>query len=115
MMGMVEQLERAQLGIKLEEFWCGALVCRPLCAGDGLRDGAADYVGGGSSVYDKVEDEVQHRKSGKREGGTSWKIDEMMEEVKEFKYLGVMANKAEEWVGKVMWMSRVNGQVKVGR
>ncbi len=39
----------------------------------------------------------------------------MMEEVKEFKYLGVMANKAEEWVGKVMWMSRVNRQVKVGR
>ena len=67
---------------------------------------------------------------GKREGGTSWKIDEeIMEEVEELKYLGVwfyrklrgnvhlekMANKAEEWVGKVMWMSRVNRQVEVGR
>ena len=26
-----------------------------------------------------------------------------------------MANKAEEWVGKVMWMSRVNGSVEVDR
>ena len=24
-------------------------------------------------------------------------------------------NKAEEWVGKVMWMSRVNGQAEVDR
>ena len=52
-----------------------------------------------------------------------------MEEVEEFKYLGVwfdrklrsnvhlekMANKAEEWVGKVKWMSRVNGRVEVDR
>ena len=28
-------------------------------------------------------------------------------------HLEKMANKAEEWVGKVMWMSRVNGQVGV--
>ena len=26
MMGMVEELERAQLGVKLEESWCGALM-----------------------------------------------------------------------------------------
>ena len=26
-----------------------------------------------------------------------------------------MTNKAEEWVGKVLWMSRVNGQVEVDR
>ena len=26
-----------------------------------------------------------------------------------------MANKADEWVGKVTWMSRVNGQVEVDR
>ena len=24
-----------------------------------------------------------------------------------------MANKAEEWVGKMIWMSKVNGQVEV--
>ena len=49
--------------------------------------------------------------------------------VDEFIYLGVwfgrklsgnvhlerMANMEEEWVGKVMWMSRVNGQVEVDR
>ena len=59
---------------------------------------------------------------GKRKGETSWKIGEViMEEVEEFKYLGgnvhlvKMANKAEEWFGKVIWMSRVNGQVEVHR
>ena len=67
---------------------------------------------------------------GKRKGGTSWKIGEkIMEEVEEFKDFGVwfnrklcgnvhlekMANKAEEWVGNVIWMSRVSGQVEVVR
>ena len=57
----------------------------------------------------------------KREGGTSWKIgEEIMEEVEEFKYLGVwfdwkqqdnvhlekMANEAEEWVGNMIWLYR---------
>ena len=32
-----------------------------------------------------------------------------------FIHLEKMANKAEEWIGKVMWMSRVNGQVEVDR
>ena len=55
----------------------------------------------------------------------SWKIgDELVEE---FKYFGVwvdrklrgnvklenVAKKAEEWIGRVTWMSRMNGQVKV--
>ena len=67
---------------------------------------------------------------GKRDSGTSWKIGEnIIEEIGEFKYLGVwfgwklrgnvhlgkMANKADEWIGKVVWMSRVNGQVEVDR
>ena len=68
---------------------------------------------------------------GKKVGGKSWTIgEEIMEEVEELiNYLGVwfewklrgnihfekMANKAEEWVGKVIWMSRVNGQVEVDR
>ena len=30
-------------------------------------------------------------------------------------HLEKMANKAEEWVGKVIWMSRVNRQVEVDR
>ena len=70
-------------------------------------------VGDGSSVCRKSKITVV----GKREDGMSWKIgEEIMEEVEEFKYFGVwfdrklrsdvhlekMANKAEEWVGKVM-------------
>ena len=52
-----------------------------------------------------------------------------MDEVDEFKYLGVwfdrklrrkvflekMANMAEEWVGKIIWMSRVNGLMEIDR
>ena len=60
----------------------------------------------------------------------SWTIrGEQMEEVIAFKYLGVwldrkmrgnvqmerMREKAEEWVGKTEWMSRVNGQIAVER
>ena len=67
---------------------------------------------------------------GKREGGTSWKIgEEAIEEAEEFKYLGVwfdrklrgnvhlekIVKKAEERVGKVTWMSRVNVQVEVDK
>ena len=57
----------------------------------------------------------------------SWAISgEQMEEVVAFKYLGVwldrkmrgnvqmerMREKAEEWAGKMEWMSRVNGQIE---
>ena len=34
-------------------------VCGRHCADGRLRDGALDYVGGGSSIYDEVADEVQ--------------------------------------------------------
>ena len=48
---MMEELERAQLGGKLEDLWCGALM---YTGGIGLvvdsGDGVADYVGGGSSI-----------------------------------------------------------------
>ena len=60
LMGMVEELERAQLVVKLEDCWCGALIYADdivLIADSG--DGAADYVGGDSSICDVVEDEVQ--------------------------------------------------------
>ena len=65
---------------------------------------------------------------GKSVGETSLKISkERMEEAGEFKYLvcGLIGNyevlreagvkKAEEWVGKVMWMSRVKVQMEVDR
>ena len=52
-----------------------------------------------------------------------------MDEVDEFKYMGVwfdrklrgdvylenMVNKAEKWAGKVMWMSRIKGQMEIDR
>ncbi len=69
-------------------------VCWLNCAGGRLGDGAADYVGGDSSIFEEVEDEVQQQEEqdygvGKRVGGTSWKFgEEIMEEVEEFKYRG---------------------------
>ena len=50
---MVEELERAQLGVLLEDHWCGALMYVDgivLVADSG--DGVADYVGSGSSMCD---------------------------------------------------------------
>ena len=67
---------------------------------------------------------------GKREAGMSWKIsEEIVEEVEEFMYLGVWVDRklqgnihfekmtkiVEEWIGRVMWMIRVNGKVEVDR
>ena len=37
----------------------GSYECGGDCSVGRLRDGAVDYVGGGSSVCDEVEDEVQ--------------------------------------------------------
>ena len=58
-MGMVEELERAQLRVKLENLWSGALMYADGIVLSQTRDGAAHYVESGSSVYDEVEDEVQ--------------------------------------------------------
>ena len=60
MMGMVEELEKAQLGVSYRTVGVGLYVCGQNCAGGRLGDGAADYAGGGSSICDEVEDEVQH-------------------------------------------------------
>ena len=64
-----------------------------------------------------------------RSGGESWSISrEAMEEVEAFKYLGIwldrkmrgnvqmerMREKAEEWAGRMEWMSHVNGQIEGG-
>ena len=42
MMGMMEELEKPHLGVKLEECWCGAHMCGRHCTGGRLRDDAAD-------------------------------------------------------------------------
>ena len=55
----MEELERAQLGVKLENLWSGALMYADDIVLSQTQDGAADYVEGGSNVCDVVEDEVQ--------------------------------------------------------
>ena len=68
-------------------------------SGGGLRGRAASYVGCGGGIFVKMEDEVYSRKNkgmvvGKREAGVSWKIgEEIVEEVKEIKHLGVWINR----------------------
>ena len=50
---MVEELERAQLGVKLEDHWCGAFMyANGIVLVVDSGDGAADYVGGGSSIWE---------------------------------------------------------------
>ena len=96
MMGMVEELERAQLGVKLEEHQCGVLMYVEdivLVADSGMELQTMLEV---VQVYAmRWRMKFNSRKSkivviGRREGGTSWKIgEEIMVEVEEFKYLEV--------------------------
>ena len=122
MMGMAEELESAQL-----EVVRGLFVWALMYADDIML--MADSGMELQTMLEVVQVYVMrwrmkfnNRKSkimvvGKREGGMSWKIgEEIMEEIEEFKDLGVlfdrklqgnvilekMANKADEWVGKVM-------------
>ena len=135
MMEMVEELVRSQLGVKLKDLWCGVLL---------YVDDIVPVADTGMELQIMLEVvqacvirwrmKLHRRKSkimivGKKEGGTSWKIDEIMEEVEEFKYLGVwfdrklrgnvhfdnMANKAKEWIVKVMLRSIVNSQVEADK
>ena len=96
MMGMVEELERAQLGVKLEERCCGTLM---------YVDDIVLVVDSGMELQTMLEVvqayvmrwrmKFNSRKSkimvvGMKESGTSWKVgEEIMEEVEEFMYLGV--------------------------
>ena len=57
-----------------------------MCQGGRLWGRAAGYGGCGRGICVKVEDVVV----GKREAGVRWKIgEEIVEEVEQFKYLGV--------------------------
>ena len=91
---MVEELERAQLGVKLEDHWCGALMYADgnvLVVDSG--DGVADYIEVVQAYAMRLRMKFNSKKSnimvvGKREGEMSWKISrETMEEIEEFKYL----------------------------
>ena len=57
-MGKAEEFERAQLGVKLEGCWCGALTYADdvVLVADSGR--AAGYVGCGRGICIKVEGEV---------------------------------------------------------
>ena len=135
LMGMAEELERANLGVKLEGCWCRTLRNADdvvLVADSGAElQAMLDVVEAYVSLW---KTKLNSRKSkvmvvGKREAGVSGKIgEEIVEEVEEFKYLAVwvdkmirgnvqleMAKMAEDWIGRVTWMSRVNGQVEVER
>ena len=135
-MGMVEELERESLGVKVSGVWCGALLYADdivLIAetGEELQK-MLDMVGRYAEVW---KFRFNARKSkvmvvGKKNGGEKWRIgDEEMEEVDSFKYLGVwfdqrmrgnvqlekMVEQAEEWAGKIEWMARVDGELEAER
>ena len=95
LMGMAEELERAQLGVKLQGCWCGALMYADddvLVTDSGAElQAMVDVV---VAYVSRCEMKINSRKSkvmvvGKRETGVSWKIgEEIVEEVEEFKTLG---------------------------
>ena len=135
-MGMVEELEKKGVGVKVDGMWCGAL----LYADDIvlIADSSAelqkmlDVVGGYANKW-KFRFNVRKSKvlvvGEKCDQGNLNINSKEMEEVESFKYLGVwfdrwmrgnmhlmkMVEKAEEWVGKVEWMARVNGDMEVER
>ena len=89
-MGMAEELERAQLGVKLEGCWHGAHKCADdivLVADSGAEQQAMlDVVDAYVSRW-KIKFNSRRSKvivMGKREAGVSWKIgEEIVEEVEE--------------------------------
>ncbi len=58
LMGMAEELDRAQLGVKLEGCQCGALMMLMMMFCGRFRGRAAGYVECGRGICVKVEDEV---------------------------------------------------------
>ena len=135
-MGMVEELERENLGVKVSGVWCGALLYADdivLIAESGEElQKMLDMVGRYAELW-KFRFNAKKSKVmvvGKKNSGEKWKIgDEEMEEVESFKYWGVwfdqrmrgnvqlekMVEQAEEWAGKVEWMARVDGELEAER
>ena len=95
-MGMVEELERENLGVKVSGVWCGASIYADdivLIAESGEElQKMLDMVGRYAELW---KFRFNARKSkvmvvGRKNSGEKWKIgDEEMEEVESFKYLGV--------------------------
>ena len=135
-MGMVEELEDSGLGVKEEEEWCGALLYADdivlLAESPDELQRMLDTVGEYAEEWRFTFNAVKSKTMvvGTSSGGSSWRINgQEMEEVKVFKYLGLwfdrgmrgnvqvekMAEKAEEWAGKMEWMSRKDGKIEVER
>ena len=135
-MGMVEELEDRGLGVKEEEEWCGALLYADdivlLAESPDELQRMLDTVGEYAEEWRFTFNAVKSKTMvvGTSSGGSSWRINgQEMEEVKVFKYLGLwfdrgmrgneqvekMAEKAEEWAGKMEWMSKKDGQIEVER
>ena len=135
-MGMVEKLEEEGLGVKEGEYWCGALLYADdivlLAESSDELQRMLNLMGQYSEQW-KFTFNASKSKTmvvGATSDSRSWRINgEELEEVKAFKYLGVwfdrgmrgnvqlekMKEKAEEWAGKVEWMSRKDGQIEVER
>ena len=99
-MGMAEELERAQLGVKLKGCRCGALMHADdvvLVADSGaelqaMLDVVVAYVSRWKMKFNTRKSKVMVM--GKREAGVSGKIGkEIVEEVEEFKYLVVWVDR----------------------
>ena len=99
LMGMAEELERAQLGVNLEGCWCGTLMYGDdvLVADSGaelqaMLDVVVAYVSRWKMKFNSRKSKVMV--VGKREAGVSGKIgEEIVEEIEEFKYLRVWVDR----------------------
>ena len=134
-MGMIEELQKEGLGVKIEGIWCGGLL---------YADGIVLIADSGEELQNVVQEYAKQwrfkfnaRKSksmviGRMAENMDLTMDgEVLEEVEAFKYLGVWFDKKlkgniqlvreDEGEGRrvgregVEWMSKVDGQVEVDR
>ena len=130
-MGMVQELKRKGVGVMVEEVWCGGLYAALVADSEEELQVMLDVVG---AYAEKWKFRFNCGKSkvmviGKYDRKCSWCIGGgVLEVVESFKYLGLwfdrrmkgsveygkMIEKAEEWMRKIEWMSRVNGVVGEG-
>ncbi len=135
-MGMMEQLEEGEMGLKVEGVLCGGLMyADDIVLMADTADELQRMLHRVGRYAEQWKFKFNARKSktmvvGTTISGKSWTIcGEEMEEVEVFKYLGLwmdkrmrgnvqmekIREKAEEWAAKTEWMSRVNGQMEVER
>ena len=90
LMGMAEELERTQLGVKLEGCWCRTL----MYTDDVLVDLVEAYLSRWKMKFNSRKSKIMV--VGMREAGVSWKIvEEIVDEVEEFNCLGVWVDRKQ--------------------